>query len=149
MSELWSRLHNQQIAEEDRKTIFSDYWNLSDLQRQRDFLLKSIETITPKYEYKRVNRKLTSNHAFYFSIRDTKFRVCKLFFKSTLAITDGPIRTVIKKQIFTKGIITPEQRGKHDHHFRIDNDLKNGVRSHIKFGTACRMRLLQLQKKKI
>ena len=121
------------IAEEDRKTNFSDYWKLSDLQRQRDFLLKCIETITPQYQYKRLNSKRASNHAFYFSIRDTKFRVCKMFFKSTLAITDRPIRTVIQKQtlITTKGIITPENRGKHYHHYHIDNDVKNGVRMHI------------------
>lgn len=55
-----------------------------------------------------------------------------MFFKSTLAITDKPIRTVIKKETFTtKGMITPEERGKHNHHYRIHNDVKNDVRRHI------------------
>lgn len=120
------------ITQDDRKAIFSDYWNLSDLQRQRGFLLKSIETVTPKYQYKRVHSNRGNNHAFYFSIKGTKFRVCKMFFKSTLAITDRPIRTVIQKQTYnTEGMITPEQRGTHDHHYHVDDDVKNGVRSHI------------------
>ncbi|KAJ8962148.1 hypothetical protein NQ318_018105 [Aromia moschata] len=122
----------KKIPKDDRKIVFAEYWNLADLQRQRDFLLKNIETVAPRYQYKRVNSNRKSNHAFYFSIRDAKFRVCKLFFRSTLGITDRPIRTVINKQTFTtKGLITPDLRGRHVRHCHINNDVKNDIRNHI------------------
>nr|CAI5870500.1 unnamed protein product [Callosobruchus analis] len=72
------------------------------------------------------------NNAFYFIVRDTKYRVCKLIFKSTLGISDRPIRTVVqKKTLFTGGMITEDGRGKHGNHFRIDEAIKRGVRQHI------------------
>lgn len=70
---------NSKITEEDGKAIFSDYWHLSDLQRQREFILKSMEMTNPKYQCKRVPSNRINNHAFYFTINGTKSRVCKKF----------------------------------------------------------------------
>lgn len=51
---------------------------------------------------------------------------------STLAITDRPIKIVIKKQtLTTNGMITSDDRGKHNDHLQIDIDVKNSVRNHI------------------
>lgn len=120
------------ISQDDRKKIFSDYWNLSNLQRQRDFLVTSMEPIAAKYRYPRNDSNRQLNNAFYFTLRNTKHRVCKKFFKSTLGITDRPIRTVIKKKtLFTGGMITEDLRGRHDKHYRIDDTIKNEIREHI------------------
>ncbi|CAH2009765.1 unnamed protein product [Acanthoscelides obtectus] len=121
---------NEKISSEERKLIFSDYWSLGDLQRQRDYLAKCMESVTCRYQYK--NSRRASNNAFYFFIRGTKIRICKHFFRATLGITDRPIRTVLEKQrSFTKGILSGEQIGKHGNHHRVDDDIKTGIRNHI------------------
>lgn len=33
--------------------LFKEYWNLGDLQRQRDFLASNMTLIQPKYQYRR------------------------------------------------------------------------------------------------
>lgn len=120
------------ISEEDRERIFSNFWSLSNLQRQRDFLLANMESITPQYRYTRDDSHRRLNNAFYFNVENVTHRVCKLFFKNSLAISDRPIRTVIeKKTIFPGGIITEDRRGRHGKHYHIDDAIKNTIREHI------------------
>lgn len=91
-----------------------------------------MERITPKYRYTREGSNRSINNAFYLSVRDSKLRVCKYFFKSTLGITDRPIRTVLEKQtLFTGGMITNDMRGKHGHHCHVDENVKEGIHRHI------------------
>nr|CAI5833693.1 unnamed protein product [Callosobruchus analis] len=65
---------SSKISQADREKIFSDYWSLGDLQRQRDYLLACIETVAPKYRYTREGSNRRMNNAFYFIVRDTKYR---------------------------------------------------------------------------
>lgn len=123
---------NTKIKEEERQIIFDEYWKLGDIQRQRQFILFSMESIKPKYQYKRKNSKRMCNNAFYFQMGEKKIRVCKTYFKGTLAITDRPIRTVLhKKQQSVSGMIGTDLRGKHGKHRRTDDAIKEGVRRHI------------------
>ncbi|KAF0753198.1 Uncharacterized protein FWK35_00018613 [Aphis craccivora] len=55
--------------------------------------------------------------------------VCKQFFKSTLSISDRPIRTVSSKT--DGGILSVDFRDKHGHHFHLDKNIKKTVRKHI------------------
>jgi len=77
----------------------------------------------------RERSKLRNNHAFYFTIINNKIRVCKQFFKSTLSISDRPIRTVSSKT--DGGILSVDFRDKHGHHFHLDKNIKKTVRKHI------------------
>ncbi|CAH0553143.1 unnamed protein product [Brassicogethes aeneus] len=124
---------SQKISEEERQTIFNEYWKLGDLQRQRDFLATNMTLVSPKYQYKRENSHRQQNNAFYFVVRNQKIRVCKLFFKATLSINDRPIRTVVNKKKLTPTghFIESDMRGRHKHHTKIDESIKNGVRNHI------------------
>lgn len=58
-----------------------------------------MEIIEPKYQYKKIDSKRTSNYQFYFNtgVNTTRTRVCKKFFKSTLNINDTNITTARKK----------------------------------------------------
>lgn len=76
------------VTEDQRLTIFTNYWALGDLQRQRNFLLLSMESVEPRYRYVRENSHRQKNNAFYFSVNGQKIRVCKTFFKATLSISD-------------------------------------------------------------
>ncbi|XP_030762052.1 uncharacterized protein LOC115886868 [Sitophilus oryzae] len=120
------------IPDETRLKIFSDYWKLADLQSQRCFLSAHIEKLGVKYRYTREGSSRKPNNAFYFMIDGRRHRVCKTFFKSTLAISDRPIRTIIeKKTLCAGGMISSEMRGKHGKHHRVEDTIKNGIRRHI------------------
>lgn len=121
------------FSEEQRKKIFEAYWNMGSLQRQRDFIANSMQKITPKYRYVREGSTRRANNAFYFQLsREERIRVCKLFFKNTLDITDRVIRTVIDKQnVQVSNIIQQDLRGKHKNHKKVDEEIKESVRKHI------------------
>lgn len=64
----------------------------------KEILLQSINVITPKYQYKVHNSNRGPKHSFSFEINNFKHRICKTFFKNTLAINNRPIATVIAKK---------------------------------------------------
>lgn len=103
----------QKINAEARENKFNSYWKLGDVTLQRNFIHKCIQPIIPKYRYsvKEIPRRV--NHAFYFTIRGEKIRVCKHFYISTLGISDRVVRTVIKKS--EDGFLHQDLRGKHSH----------------------------------
>ena len=93
---------SSKITEETRKTLFDAYWSLGSLERQRQFIKDSISPVQPKYRYIRIggiNKPRDMNSAFNFKINDGYIRVCKMFYRNTLDITDRNIRTVIQKKI--------------------------------------------------
>lgn len=95
------------LTEDDRLKFFKSYWDLGEINKQRQFINNSMELIKPKYRYERVGgtrKKRSFNNAFYFYQNDEKIRVCKTFFKNTLDINDRPIRTVQKKRHLTGGM---------------------------------------------
>ena len=115
---------SQNITEEARNIIFTSYWNLGDVTKQRQFIVNSMKPIEPSYRYirtggKRPPRRL--NNAFYFHTGDKEIRVCKLFFMNTLDINDRPIRTALEKRNKACGaVIESDNRGKHDKHSKVD-----------------------------
>ncbi|CAG9765759.1 unnamed protein product [Ceutorhynchus assimilis] len=71
------------LTEDQRRNIFSAYWSLGDIQRQREFLSSNIVSIVPKYSYRLHNSNCAGKNAFYFVVENKKIRVCKPFFRST------------------------------------------------------------------
>lgn len=122
---------NSRVSAESRQYIFENYWALGNSQRQRDYLSSCMSSIKPKYQYPRNENKRRDNNAFHFVINGDRIRVCKIFFKSTLDITDRPIRTVIEKRNGVGGMISNDLRGKHGNHPKLDAGIKEGIRNHI------------------
>lgn len=121
------------ISEEERQNLFSSYWNLGNVEKQRHFIASCMETIRPKYRYVREHSRRQLNNAFYFYVTGQKLRVCKVFFKNTLDINDRPIRTVLAKQDeFAKNIVQDDKRGKHGNHPRTDDTMKDEIRNFIR-----------------
>ncbi|XP_073832635.1 uncharacterized protein [Musca autumnalis] len=125
------------LTEEQRRHIFENFWNLGNLEKQRQYIANNTEPIQPKYRYIRENRKRKPrimNNAFYFRIDggDKRVRVCKLFFKNTLDINDRNISTVLeKKHKVADTILEEDKRGKHGNHIRLDEAVKDGIRTFI------------------
>lgn len=114
------------IEDGKRREIFQTFWGLGNTERQRNFISSCMTAIKRKYLDEPQFRKRVKNNAFHFKIDDKEVRVCKTFFKNTLAITDRPIRTVL-----TKKINFEEKRGKHGNHSSVAPGVKESIRNHI------------------
>lgn len=121
------------ISEEKRQIIFSNYWKMADLEKQRQFINKYVKAIKPKYRYIREgSTRKDYNHAFYFEVDKEDIRVCKTFFKNTLGISDRPIRTVIYMQnSVVGGFLAGDNRGRHGNHNKLDSTVIERIKEHI------------------
>lgn len=120
----------EKITEDDRKAIFQAYWDLKDINRQRDMINKSMTAIQRKYKYSNAEKPRNPNQAFYFTVNGEKKRVCKVFFMNTLDINGRVIQTVLEKRTDVD-TITEDNRGKHGKHKKLPAEVKEGVRKHI------------------
>ncbi|XP_045763000.1 uncharacterized protein LOC123865809 [Maniola jurtina] len=85
--------------------------------------------VTPKYKYTNSEHPRRPNKAFYFIINDKRVRVCKTFFKNTLAVSERMIYTVQQKM--NEGFTMNELRGKHSNHKKLNPELLEDIRKHI------------------
>lgn len=123
----------EKINEDDRKTIFSQYWALGDINRQRDFINHHSESVQPKYQYKKLNSTRANNLQFFFIIKKNspRIQVCKKFFKATLNINDTNIATA-RRKVNESGSTERDKRGKHtENRITVSEEDKIVVRNHI------------------
>lgn len=126
---------SEKFAEEERLKIFSEYWALGDIQKQRQFISNSMQAVQPKYRYIRIGGTRSprqNNNSFYFNMNNQRIRVCKLFFKNTLDINDRPIRTVLTKQNkVADTLLEDDLRGKHGKQKKVSEVVRNGIKQFI------------------
>ena len=72
-----------------------------------------------------------SNYTYFLMKGEDSFRVCKIFYLSTLAISQKIVYNVHQKKNELTGILKLDGRGKHDKHAKVSDEQKNGVISHI------------------
>lgn len=60
---------SEKFKEEVRQKIFHEYWDMANLQRQRDFIASSMGSIAPKFA--RADRRRL-NHTFNFKLDHQK-----------------------------------------------------------------------------
>lgn len=126
---------SNKFTEEERNWIFTSYWNLSDITKQREFIRNSIQEVQTRYRYIRVGgtrQQRRLNNAFYLLRNCNRIRVCKVFFKNTLDINDRPIRTILEKKDKVADVVMEEdRRGKHGNHCTVDERIREKITSHI------------------
>ncbi|CAG4998807.1 unnamed protein product [Parnassius apollo] len=126
---------SEHISEEQRYDIFKMYWDLSSLQRRRDFL-NSIITVL-QLAQRRLKTGVEKNRKpnTYYSLMSNgkSFRVCKLFLLNTLGISERTLRTVIeaKTNNESKGVAPIDKRGCHKNHSKTSSEVQESVRIHI------------------
>ena len=118
----------------EREKLFHSFWQLGDINKQRQFLLK--HTV-------RKNKKIKSVHASRRNMSITWFlpsqnelnrdiRVCKTFFLKTLGISDKMVTTAYKK-LNDIGICEDDKRGKYSNRPNKTSEVqKMHVRQHIR-----------------
>nr|CAI5838294.1 unnamed protein product [Callosobruchus analis] len=137
---------NDKFSEEERKQIFENYWQLGDVNRQRDFITKQVD-MTEKArtrlrkqngnssdeeveaEAKRERKKVFS-FKYTFYNRGKRTAVCKMFFLNTLGISAQVAKTVFQKMGST-GIVGEDRRGRVCKNSKLSDSVKQSVRDHI------------------
>ncbi|KAG6454562.1 hypothetical protein O3G_MSEX008752 [Manduca sexta] len=117
------------INDDERYNLFTNFWNLGNIVKQRAYIQSSMATVTPKYMYTNAENPRRPNKAFYFTINAKKIRVCKTFFKNTLSISERMVSTVQTK--VNDGFMMDDLRGKHKNHKKINPVLLEDIRKHI------------------
>lgn len=118
------------INENERALIFRKFWDLADINKQRLFVQSCLQNVRPRYKYTNAERPRSENKAFFLTTENDRIRVCKVFFKNTLNITDRMIRTTTAK-IDPNGFVSDDYRGAHKSHTEIDPELLQDIKNHI------------------
>lgn len=119
---------NEKFTNVCRKEIFDKFYNMSDITRKRDYISKLISMSDNNDGRSPTARKC--NALFYLEVGGKRERVCKVMFKSTFAISNNFISTVLKK-CDNNGFTGEEARGKHGKQKKTDEKLINSVIQHI------------------
>nr|CAH7758741.1 unnamed protein product [Callosobruchus chinensis] len=133
---------SNKITGENRSNIFTGYWGLSDINRQRDYIAKYV--ICQKKARSR-KRNITENQedieneecsrrnfsfVYHLPLDEQKVRVCKTFFLDTLSISAQTVRAVFNK-LGSSGVVSEDKRGKVCKNSMLDESVKQSIRKHI------------------
>lgn len=123
----------QQVSEDQRKTLCASYWKLSDFVRQKDFLLSRIKCSTPERRRQRTAERAPRKNSkqYYFEINGQSIRVCQVFFLKTLCITNDVILNAFKHRGETGTYIGEDKRGKHEPGNKTSPNMVADVKAHI------------------
>lgn len=130
----------EKISEEQRNIIFKAFWELKDINRQRDYISKYVHCNKKARNRKRNNEETDENEnnisrrtftfLYYLPNETSNVQVCKIFFLNTLSISSQTVRTVFNK-MSSVGNITEDRRGKATKNSLLDESVKQSVRNHI------------------
>ncbi|KAJ8966939.1 hypothetical protein NQ314_003216 [Rhamnusium bicolor] len=136
----------EKISPDLRQNIFKEYWELADVNRQRDFISKFVDFKKTSRTRRRTHTadnvgENNSNEAecsrrqltfVYHLNNDSKERiqVCKIFFLNTLCICAQVVKTVLHKKL-PSGSVVEDKRGKVLKNSQVDDTFKQHVRDHI------------------
>lgn len=131
----------EKLSEEDRRNIFTNFWELGDINRQRDFISKFVATEEKKRHRQRKKTKINvdensgqgkRNYTFnyYLPSKGKSSSVCKTFFLNTLSISGQMVRTVVSK-LTMSGVVIADRRGRARKNSALDESVKDSVRHHI------------------
>lgn len=118
------------ISEETRQVLFAKYWSLKDKMLQWYFLSKLTSTlgISKRKVLAEEDDNYYRNNTYHYYLPDcnnNRFQVCQKMFVDTFDVSVRVVRTAISKS-------SPDKRGKHPHHKKLDSALVDSVKSHIK-----------------
>ena len=134
---------SSKISEDQRLALNKQYWDLDSYEKKIGFLVKHVETYTPK-------RKITGRKAFsrryMFEVNKVGVRVCKDFFQSTLHISESTISTALEKtRNGTDALV--DMRGRHRPGNKTPEETLQDIRELIIYLTGLRPHKLANNKK--
>lgn len=127
-SESCRRKCQTKISHEDREALFKNYWGIQDKVLQWFFLTKLVRTVNIKKRKIIVDDEPYRNHTYEYSLCDKQSErivVCQKMFLDTFDISIRVVKTALTKN-------SPDKRGKHSNKKRLNPELIDSVKAHIK-----------------
>ncbi len=119
------------FSDGDRKKIFEAFYGLPNIQLQREFICRHVETDEPKDKRVGDNSRRQATNTYFLTIRRKRTKVCKAFFLSTLSVSEMMVRTALTK-LSDVGIVEPEKRGgRVNNNQQRDSIIRQLVDAHI------------------
>lgn len=126
----------ERIKDEERNTIFSDYWSMENYDKRVAFMANLIttkeknSTRAKKHDKKHKNRCVS--HTYGLRINGQMVKICKKCFLLTFGESTKFITTVInKKEASLSGITAEDGRGKGASYHKLSMETLDLVRKHI------------------
>jgi hypothetical protein len=103
---------SEKITDNQRRTVFSEYWNTGSYERQREFIIRCVEEqmCKTRRSYSPVRCRPTVR-SYYLPVETKRERVCQEFFLDTFDIGKDTVGVSMKKKL-AGGTVTPDMRGK-------------------------------------
>ena len=120
---------NTKISEESRKKLFDTYWGLGEINKQRQYILNSIEIEPPARKRPRNDTHTERRNSIKHFLQGEL--VSQTMFLSTFAISRKVLRTAISKKE-DGNLVAGDRRGKANSNVKYDEDSLNLVKNHIK-----------------
>ncbi|GFO11281.1 hypothetical protein PoB_003778600 [Plakobranchus ocellatus] len=120
----------QKFSEEERQSIFEDFWRQGDKREQQHFIVRHTEETALKRKRVGSKRRNTTFRYFFYG-KEKREQVCRTFFLNTLDIRPNATYRTKRKEQSTGGLKTSLQ-GKHGCQKKIDDSLIQQVKDHIK-----------------
>lgn len=121
------------FTEDQRNDILSAFYELGDLTRQREFVVRHIRVEKTKQKTTTTENSRRKNSNYYFlPLEGKNVPVCRSFFLATLSISQKVVRTALTK-ISNTGILEGEMRGgKSKKNQDLDKIKREDIENHIK-----------------
>ena len=117
------------INNECRQKIFKSFWELGDVDSQREFISRTVRQVECKRSKK--NSRKQSSFSYSFFIDKIQIDVCKKFYLDTLDIGQALVYGALKK-VDSVGNIKKDQRGLHKSRKRLSFEAQDFIEDHIK-----------------
>ncbi|CAH1126521.1 unnamed protein product [Ceutorhynchus assimilis] len=122
-----------EIEDQQRERLFSDYYSLANLTRQRDFLIHHVTKEDINRKTVKTKSRRTSTLKYCFTVDHNRLPVCKKFFLNTLGISEKPVLTALHKTS-DMGILEEEKRGGRQRSQKVlieEEKMRNEMSDHI------------------
>ena len=119
---------HSKISKENQSQLFDTFWDISEIQQQRQFVSQSLILTDVKRQTTGESSRRNKSLSYYLNIKDNRIQVCKKFFLNTFGISEKFIRNSLKMS--EDGIVRQDNRG---HHVtNAESVKKDFLREHIK-----------------
>lgn len=94
VSMISKKFHCNEFTEEDRKSLFTDFWKNNDGKQRKELICSLVKCGIPNARRRACSDPSRKEFAFQYNLKKNGelLRVCKVMFLTTLSIGDGTVR---------------------------------------------------------
>lgn len=124
----------KKITTDERLSIHTQFYNKNlDINQKRQFIASCIEEVPVERVRVRTGSRVgkrKSSLNYFFTVNSKKVNVCRTYFLNTLNLSQTSVRFALQKRQ-SSGLVTVDQRGKHEPSNKIGATERNMIKEHI------------------